>query len=98
MAAKVFLQSEDAKATEKVKRSAAESLVRRLLAVQISSYIYRRVIARSVKAIASRHYIPAKMPSHKTPGTKAEGPLVEKSRTGIFRIMQANHIAREIRA
>lgn len=40
-------------------------------------------------------FIPGKLPSHKIPGTTTKGPVVEKSRLGIFRIMQANHIVRQ---
>lgn len=41
MAAKVFIQSVDRRSITKAKRSRAENLVRQLLAVQVSRYLYR---------------------------------------------------------
>lgn len=104
MAAKVFLLNESGLKPEKVKRSAAEYLCRVLMATKISQYVYQRLTVRSTVSIKStpncpgngrRGYIPEKLPSHKTPGTKVKGPVVEQSRLGIFRIMAANQIARQ---
>ena len=102
MAAKVFLLNESGLKPEKVKRSAAEYLCRVLMATKISQYVYQRLTVRPARescaplpysARRAPRYVPAKLPSHKTPGTKAKGPVVEQSRLGIFRIMQANHLA-----
>ena len=46
MAAKVFLISADQRNTDKVKRSVAECLVRQLLAVKESAFVYRRIRVR----------------------------------------------------
>jgi hypothetical protein len=43
MAAKVFIRSADRRSTDKVKRSVADYLVRQLLAVQVSRYLYQRL-------------------------------------------------------
>jgi len=102
MSAKVFLLNESGLKPEKVKRSAADYLCRVLMAVKVSQFVYQRLKVRSTEALkltpncpasGRRGYIPEKLPSHKTPGTKAKGPVVEQSRIGIFRIMQANHLA-----
>lgn len=103
MAAKVFLLNESGLKPEKVKRSAAEYLCRVLMATKISQYVYQRLkVAPAANPNLPRltqnsckSYIPERLPSHKTPGTKAKGPVVEQSRLGIFRIMAANQIARQ---
>jgi hypothetical protein len=68
------------------------------MAIQIGKYLFQRIRVRPyctpVEAKISPRYIPEKMPSHKCNGTRVEGPLAEKSVTGIFRIMQANDLAR----
>ena len=61
MAAKVFLISADQRKTDKVKRSVAEYLVRQLLAVKESAFVYRRVCVRPAEEQASNPlptYIP----------------------------------------
>ena len=61
MAAKVFLRSVDQKTVYKVKRSRADSLVRRLLAIQVSRYLYQLVRVKASEEIdpaQPNNYIP----------------------------------------
>ena len=103
MAAKALLYSPDKLTFEKRKVTACESLVMQLLAVKLAHHVYQRLKVNSARlpgnlkqSCTSKRiiYIPERLPSHKTPGTKAIGPVVERSRTGVFRIMQANHLSR----
>jgi len=65
-----------------------------------SSQVYANSIPAMPKstpnARARSPYIPAKMPTHKAPGTSVEGPLVEKQRSRRFFIHAANRLARKI--
>lgn len=61
MAAKVFIQSVDRRSIEKAKRCKAENLVRQLLAVQVSRYLYQRLRIKptdEITANPSKSYIP----------------------------------------
>lgn len=83
-----------------VKKSVAKLLIRRNLAEWVTINLILRMRNELSPGKASdfrpitKAYIPEKLPSHKTHGTKAKGPVVEQSRLGIFRILQANHLAR----
>lgn len=99
MSAKVFLLNEAGLKPEKVKRSRAECLCRALLAFKVSAFVYQRLkitpaanpnLPRQTGFIA-KPFIPDRLPSHKAPGTKAVGPVVERSRDRQELIRAARH-------
>lgn len=87
--------------SRRIKRSGGHSLVRRGLAVWIEVHILLQMKAEITKhqllmnsdsrLTFGKHFIPAKLPSHKTPGTKAIGPVVERSRERRQLIHAAKH-------
>lgn len=91
--------------SKRIKRSGGHSLVRRGLAVWIvehlllqlkSSPTLRPEMAHNEPVPVKRgyspgRYIPQRLPSHKTPGTKAIGPVVERSRELRQLIQAAKH-------
>lgn len=80
-----------------IKKSIAKLLIRRNLAewVTINLILRMRNELQPGKAIdflpQASHYIPDRLPSHKTPGTKAIGPVVERSRERQELIRAARH-------
>lgn len=97
MATKALLYSADKLRVEKTKESRCRALVRQLVAAEIGKRIYQYLVVRSTQEISenapARSRFAGKMPSHKTPGTKTVGPVVEQQGQGRARIVLANMIA-----
>lgn len=105
MATKALLYSPDKLTFEKRKVTACEALVRQLKAIklpELGKRVYQRLNVNSVLLPGNLkqsctpktiRYIPDKLPSHKAPGTKAIGPVVEQGSATRARIIVANMIA-----
>lgn len=103
MAAKALLYSSDKLTYQKRKVTACESLVTQLLAVKLDKHVYQRLKVNSVRlpgtlkqscTSKSITYVPERLPSHKTPGTKAIGPVVEQNAKLRSWVHVANDLAR----
>lgn len=100
MATKALLYSSDKLTYEKRKVTACEALVHQLLAIKLAKRVYQRVITQHIPNQSTLNstpikkvYIPKRLPSHKAPGTRAIGPVVEQGAATRVRIIVANMIA-----
>jgi hypothetical protein len=81
-----------------ISKSHALLLLRRLEAEAVGKKLIRRLKIKAAQMMENlphvpKLFIPEKMPSHKAPGTRAIGPVVEQTPANCARILLANMIA-----
>lgn len=91
------------KPTRRIKRSGGQSLVRQQAADWIVENVLLKLrrekdkslqhLIKKGREIIRKSFIPDKLPSHKAPGTRTVGKVVEQDGYGRARIVLANMIA-----